>query len=167
MLKVDYETADQQIRTPSYVFDTDVVNARIAMIKKLLGERVSLCYAMKANAFIIDAMQDHIDRYEVCSPGEFRICERAGIPMEKIVMSGVYKAEEDIHRVIKTYGTEIVYTAESQRQFEQIDAAAQEAASNFAAKLTASRNPAAAKSATPAYRQMRAPNRSTSTPLAA
>ena len=127
MLKVDYETADQQIRTPSYVFDTDVVNARIAMIKKLLGERVSLCYAMKANAFIINAMQDHIDRYEVCSPGEFRICERAGIPMEKIVMSGVYKAEEDIHRVIKTYGTEIVYTAESQRQFEQIDAAAQEA----------------------------------------
>ena len=108
MLKVDYETADQRIRTPSYVFDTDVVNARIAMIKKLLGERVSLCYAMKANAFIIDAMQDHIDRYEVCSPGEFRICERAGIPMEKIVMSGVYKAEEDIHRVIKTYGTEIV-----------------------------------------------------------
>ena len=127
MLKVDYETADQRILTPSYVFDTDVVNARIAMIKKLLGERVSLCYAMKANAFIIDAMQDHIDRYEVCSPGEFRICERAGIPMEKIVMSGVYKAEEDIHRVIKTYGTEIVYTAESQRQFEQIDAAAQEA----------------------------------------
>ena len=56
---------------------------------------------MKANAFIIDAMQDHIDRYEVCSPGEFRICERAGIPMEKIVMSGVYKAEEDIHRVIQ------------------------------------------------------------------
>lgn len=90
MLKVDYETADQRIRTPSYVFDTDVVNARIAMIKKLLGERVSLCYAMKANAFIIDTMQDHIDRYEVCSPGEFRICERAGIPMEKIVMSGVY-----------------------------------------------------------------------------
>ena len=41
-------------------------------------------------------MMKHVDLFEVCSPGEFRICERVSVPMEKIVLSGVYKNPSDI-----------------------------------------------------------------------
>ena len=34
---------------------------------------------------------DVVPTFEVCSPGDFRICERVGVPMERIVLSGVYK----------------------------------------------------------------------------
>ena len=109
--------------TPAYVFDTDVFRDRIARTSRLLGSRAKLCYAMKANPFLAGTAE--LDRYEVCSPGEFAICERIGIPMSRIVLSGVYKAETDLKRVIPAYGKLLTFTAESLRQFQQINAIAQ------------------------------------------
>ena len=45
-------------------------------------------------------MDSLVDCFEVCSPGEFRICEKEGIRREKIVLSGVYKEEQDIRDVM-------------------------------------------------------------------
>ena len=56
---------------------------------------------------------DVVPTFEVCSPGEFRICERVGVPMERIVLSGVYKNPEDMEYVLSTYGGKGVYTVES------------------------------------------------------
>ncbi len=122
MMKPDYFSVRDQITTPSYVFDCDELRNRITMVKQQLGGRVLLCYAMKANAFVIGAISDVIDRYEVCSPGEQRICERAGIDMRKVVLSGVYKAEADIAATVRTHGDTITYTAESLRQFALLNA---------------------------------------------
>lgn len=110
--------------TPAYVFDTDCFRRRIAHVKRLLSPRVHLCYAMKANPFLINTAV--LDRYEVCSPGEFAICERLGISMSKIVLSGVYKEEAELRRVIAAYGKALTFTAESLRQFQQINAIAKE-----------------------------------------
>ena len=55
---------------------------------------------------------DVVPTFEVCSPGEFRICERVGVPMERIVLSGVYKNPEDMEYVLSTYGGKGVYTVE-------------------------------------------------------
>ena len=115
-----YEEVVNQLTTPAYVFDTDALNERIEYIKNILGENIHLCYAMKANPFIIKSIEDHIDRYEVCSHGEFKICERAHIDMSRIVLSGVYKAEEDLLYVISQYGNKLVYTSESPHQFHLI-----------------------------------------------
>lgn len=49
----------------------------------------------------------------MCSPGEFRICERVGVPMERIVLSGVYKNPEDVEYVLSAYGGRGMYTVES------------------------------------------------------
>ena len=111
----------QEIRhyqTPFYLFDTDVLKERMEQIRSALGHRAEICYAMKANPFLTGVLKDEADSFEVCSPGEFRICERAGIPMEKIVMSGVYKNPEDISYAVMTYGDRGVYTAESPAQWE-------------------------------------------------
>ena len=90
------EQAIDTFQTPFYLFDTDEARARVHTLKAALGPGVGVCYAIKANPFLAGALQSEVDAFEVCSPGEFRICERGRIPMEKIVMSGVYKNREDI-----------------------------------------------------------------------
>lgn len=126
MFQPSYKEVVSQLATPAYVFDTDVLCERIQFIKKVLGDKVRLCYAMKANPFLIKSIENDIDRYEVCSHGEFEICERASIDMRKIVLSGVYKAEKDLNDVIAEYRDSMTYTSESVNQFLLIHKIAQD-----------------------------------------
>lgn len=103
--------------TPAYVFDLDALEYRIASLKELFGNKATLCYAMKANPFLVGPLGEAVEQFEVCSPGEFRICERAGIAMEKVVLSGVYKSEKDVRYVVHTYGARPTYTIESMEQY--------------------------------------------------
>lgn len=73
--------------TPAYVFDLDKMKEFVKKVQSCLGESAQLCYAMKANPFLTGPMMDVVPTFEVCSPGEFRICERVGVPMERIVLS--------------------------------------------------------------------------------
>lgn len=99
--------------TPSYVFDLDKMKGFVKKVQSCLGESVQLCYAMKANPFLTGPMMEVVSSFEVCSPGEFRICERVGVPMERIVLSGVYKNPEDVEYVLSAYGGRGMYTVES------------------------------------------------------
>ena len=99
--------------TPAYVFDLDRMKEFVEKVHSCLGEKAELCYAMKANPFLTGPMMDVVPSFEVCSPGEFRTCERVGVPMERIVLSGVYKNPEDIEYVLSTYKGKGVYTVES------------------------------------------------------
>lgn len=103
--------------TPFYVFDFQVLRDRIEYIKNSLPEKIDLCYAVKANTFIIGEAEKYVKRLEVCSEGEFEICESLNVPMEKIVLSGVYKTPEFIERVIKQYDNLGIYTIESMTQY--------------------------------------------------
>lgn len=109
-----------QYKTPFYIFDTDVLVEQIKKIKSVIGCDIDLCYAMKANPFIIKEIEKVIDSFEVCSPGEFHICERASISMDKVIMSGVYKNAEDIKYALLKYGNKIIYTVESILQWQII-----------------------------------------------
>ena len=114
------------IITPAYVFDIDELILRTRKIKELLGKNVSLCFAIKANPFLLNAIKDEIDCFEVCSTGEFRIGERECLPLEKIVLSGVYKNKDDIKRIVGICGDRAVYTIESTSQAELLDFVAKE-----------------------------------------
>ena len=102
--------------TPAYVFDLDILRDRIASVKKKLSGNVILCYAMKANPFLVAPLCEVVEKFEVCSPGEFRICEKAKLNMNKVVLSGVYKSKEDIQYVMYAYGGQPTYTIESCEQ---------------------------------------------------
>lgn len=116
-----FSQAISQFKTPFYLFDTDRLAVQIQKIRASLGTEVELCYAMKANPFLIKEMEDIIESFEVCSPGEFHICERSGVSMDKIVLSGVYKKPEDIEYVLSKYGNRIIYTIESLSHWEIIE----------------------------------------------
>ena len=99
------ETIEKIIKeygTPSYVFNMDCLRERVRRISSLLKEyEITLCYAMKANPFLVSVLKEETECLEVCSPGEFRICEREQVPMDRLVISGVNKEPEDICRMVK------------------------------------------------------------------
>ncbi|MCD8381605.1 MAG: alanine racemase [Clostridiales bacterium] len=111
---------------PAYVFDLAALRTRLAFLRRSLPEDISLCYAVKANPFVAGALAAEADRFEVCSPGEYRICQREGVPPEKLVISGVYKDPDFIRQLVRDEPSVGVYTAESPEQFRLLCAAAEE-----------------------------------------
>ncbi len=112
--------------TPAYIFDLDTLYHRVASVKEQFGENVILCYAMKANPFLVGPLCKMIEKFEVCSPGEFRICERAALDMHKVVLSGVYKNEADMQSVVHFYESQPTYTIESMEQYRLLKRCATE-----------------------------------------
>lgn len=109
--------------TPAYVFDTDILKKRIEWTAEILHP-AKLCFAVKANPFLLQTMKGSVEHYEVCSPGEFHICVRSGLDMNQIVLSGVNKEYEDV-RYAMEQGVKH-YTAESKRQYELVCRCARE-----------------------------------------
>lgn len=114
---MQYEKILKKYQTPFYAFDIPALRKRIDYLKSVIPAGVDLCYAVKANTFIIKEAEPMVERLEVCSPGEFEVCEFLNVPMEKIVVSGVYKTPEFIERIISEYDNVGIYTAESLTQY--------------------------------------------------
>lgn len=96
--------------TPAFVFDLDILNARIKTVsQKLPG--IPLCYSIKANPFLTSYLPREIARLEVCSPGELKICETLHVDMDRIIFSGVNKTPEDVRNAVENNVG--IFTAES------------------------------------------------------
>ena len=107
----------REFSTPTFVYDEDELRSRVGVIRDILG-RVSLCYSIKANPFLVPIIADIADHLEVCSPGELEICKRLNVEPAKIIYSGVHKESSDIADAIG-YGAGIL-TAESVRHYDLI-----------------------------------------------
>lgn len=116
---------NQELQTPAFVFDADVLAARVQKIRAAYKNgNIRLCYAVKANPFLVRDLLPLADYFEICSPGEYRICARYGVPPEKVVLSGVYKEESDIFSVVEQCGNKATYTVESIAQYRLLETAA-------------------------------------------
>lgn len=114
------------LQTPCYIFDTDELKDRVRQIQKELAVcQSALCFAIKANPFLIPALDEVIPKYEVCSPGELEICRAHRIAGEKIIFSGVVKSEAEI-RIALAYPVGTV-TVESYRQWQLLKECAPDA----------------------------------------
>ena len=122
MNREELNAAAAEYQTPFYIFDADQLADRVQQIRERLDRRIGLCFAMKANPFLTSAMARLVDRIEVCSPGEMRICIRQNIPPDRILMSGVNKHAEDIQEALD-YGVRS-FTAESVKHMRLLSKAA-------------------------------------------
>ena len=93
--------------TPFYIFDSEALNKRMEGLSKRLSKNAVLCYAIKANPFLIPLIKDSGILFEVCSPGELSICEKYGVNPKQIVFSGVCKTFEDVKRAYD-YGVKTI-----------------------------------------------------------
>lgn len=103
--------------TPAYIFDINKMKQRIQYLRNKLPQKIKLCYAIKANTFVVKEMDGIIDRFEVCSPGEYKICREKNIDSQKILISGVYKTP-DVIKDMAINDKISNFTIESMEQFE-------------------------------------------------
>lgn len=109
--------AAEKYKTPLYIFNNDFLIKHMNELKDRLGGRAKVCYAMKANPFLVDMLRHEVPYFEVCSPGELKICKRLEIEADNIVLSGVFKEENDMEFAMNTYGI-TTFTIESYEQFK-------------------------------------------------
>lgn len=107
------------IKTPSYVFDIGVFHNRVKKVKEAFGDKIKLCYSIKANPFLTGSTPEEIEYLEVCSPGELTICEKKLSDLSCIIYSGVNKTPVDVKRAMDDNVG--IFTAESKYHAEIIN----------------------------------------------
>ena len=110
-----------EVSTPFYVFDINVLRDRIDYLNSMMPENVNLCYAMKANQFVVKEIDEIIEKYEICSYGEWNIAKKLGVNDSKMVISGVYKDEISMEDILNNYKNGEVFTIESLNQIELLN----------------------------------------------
>ena len=106
--------------TAYYVFDYGILAKRLEFLRSLLGEKIALAYAIKANPFLVQGTRGKAARLEICSPGESEICDALGVDPKITVISGINKTPAFIEKLVAhTEGR--IYTVESLTQFELLD----------------------------------------------
>lgn len=118
---LDYQEVINKFGTPSYLYDINVLINRINYLKTKLSRCNNLVYAVKANTFITKEIEEEVEKYEICSKGEFDICEKLGVDHKKMVISGVYKDLDSIEEMISNYDDIGVYTIESLNQLKLLE----------------------------------------------
>ncbi len=130
-----FHEAVTKFDTPCYMFDLDALQRRSILIREKLGEKITICYAMKANPFLVKPMDALVDRFEVCSPGEYQICMRQNINPEKILISGVNKTKESMKQILELGQGKGIFTIESFRHFEILKECVAETGRNISVYL--------------------------------
>ena len=101
MIKAHYPTDKfQQIQTPFYYYDLDVLRSTLSEIKMLdLPENYMVHYAMKANVnpSILEVIKNTGFGADCVSGGEIQAAIDAGFPASKIVFAGVGKSDWEIN----------------------------------------------------------------------
>lgn len=115
----------QTHQTPFYLFDAGQLQQRVRFLQTLLPGQVELCYALKANPFLAREVSPLVARLELCSPGEYAICDQLDLPPGQFVISGVYKDPAWLQDLVARQGEEMIFTVESLQQFELLHRAAQ------------------------------------------
>jgi diaminopimelate decarboxylase len=84
--------------TPLYVYDLDLVEGRVAALRRVLPRVVDLAFAVKANpALAVIAFIGSLGvGADVASGGELEAALRAGIPADRIVMTGPGKRDGEL-----------------------------------------------------------------------
>lgn len=114
-------------QTPCFIYDESVLINTIVDIKARIPSDVSLCFALKANALIVPLLKDRVDKFELCSEGEFVIAHRQGVQASQCVISGVNKNAEFIRGLIDSENaSDFTFTIESPLQWNVFRAAAKQ-----------------------------------------
>lgn len=115
---MDQRIKIEELHTPCYVFDVNQLDQQVAKFKNKLPANAHICYAVKANPFLIESLKGKIDYFEICSPGEFEICTRVGVDPKTMIISGVSKTVEEMERVFEYADSQNEFTLESLKHYE-------------------------------------------------
>lgn len=116
---MDYKEIVKKYQTPLFLFDYEKLKERVEYLKSKLPN-LDLCYAIKANSFVVKEIEPLVERLEICSEGEYHICENLNINKNKMVLSGVNKNINEFDNIIKENENVLRYTIESLHQYKML-----------------------------------------------
>jgi diaminopimelate decarboxylase len=121
---IDPQELAERFGTPLYVYDLDVIQRQVAALQAVLPPVADLAYAVKANPAL--AVVAHMGTLglgaDIASGGELATALRAGIPADRIIMTGPGKRDEELHAVVAA-GIRAV-TVESPGELARLEAIA-------------------------------------------
>ncbi len=120
---INFEKLSHEYGTPLFIYNIDELKNRIKYLKSKLG-KAQLVFAVKANSYIVKEIIDDVEKFEICSPGEFDICNKLNVPHSKMVISGVNKTNEFIENMVSNYDVGR-YTIESIKHYDILSEFAQ------------------------------------------
>jgi len=113
--------------TPFYAYDLDVIDRQVEALEAALPPGAGLAYAVKANPAL--AIVTHMGRRglgtDVASGGELATALRAGVPPERIVMTGPGKRDVELAAAVRV-GIRAI-TVESPGELARVERLAAEA----------------------------------------
>ncbi|MBK9065147.1 MAG: hypothetical protein IPL89_18525 [Acidobacteria bacterium] len=107
--------------TPVYLYDFDVIEARVRALQRALGPRFTLAYAVKANPSL--GVLHFLRRFglssDVASKGELEVAIRGGFSPSKILATGPAKSDDDLEALAKARVS--IIHAEGEWELEQLE----------------------------------------------
>jgi diaminopimelate decarboxylase len=105
--------------TPFYVYASDYLSERMALLRRILPRELHLHFAMKANPMpaVVRHMAAIVDGLDVASAGEMQIALDAGVPAARISFAGPGKTPAELERAV---AAGIVLNVESELEVERL-----------------------------------------------
>ena len=125
-------------RTPFYVYDRQLVSARVAALREALPPAIRLHYAVKANPMpaLLAHLAPLVDGFDVASTGEMAKALDAGMAAASISFAGPGKRHEELAQAL---AAGVVLNIESARELEAVTRIA--AQTGYTARLAIRVNP--------------------------
>lgn len=113
--------AARRFGTPLYLYDFDVIEARVRALRRALGPRFEIAYAVKANPAlgVLSFLSKFRLSSDVASRGELAAALRAGFPPSKILSTGPAKSDADLEALVKARVS--IIHAEGEWELEQLE----------------------------------------------
>jgi diaminopimelate decarboxylase len=113
--------AAARFRTPLYLYDFDVIERQVLRLRRALGPRFELAYAVKANPSL--GILSFLGRFglssDVASRGELLAVRRAGCPPSKILSTGPAKTDADLEALV--HARVSIVHAEGEWELERLE----------------------------------------------
>jgi len=100
---LDPEALVRDHGSPLYVYDLDVIAARVAMLREAMPADVEVAYAVKANPSpaILRVLASLGLGADIASGGELAAATRAGFDLRRVVMTGPGKTDAELAAAIR------------------------------------------------------------------
>ncbi|MGE5345213.1 MAG: hypothetical protein ACM3JH_04585 [Acidithiobacillales bacterium] len=124
MSDVVLRRAAQRFGTPLYLYDFDVIERQVVRLRRALGPRFEIAFAVKANPSlaVLKFLFGRGLGADVASRGELLAARRAGCPPSRILSTGPAKSDADLEALVRSGVSQI--HVEGEWEMEALDAVA-------------------------------------------
>lgn len=93
--------------TPLFVYDNNLVGAKIALFRAALPDGMGLHYAVKANPYppLLKWICQFVDGFDIASEGELAALEKVGAACIPLSFAGPGKSDRELTRAVKAKAT--------------------------------------------------------------